>query len=89
MGVKHHLTEAEIAEITRLRTADPFSWTSVKLARKFNCSTFFVTMCCEATEEVKEIERQKIAARMAKWGSRKTRAYDDKLKRRELALSDA
>lgn len=88
MGVKHHLTEAEIAEIYKLRSADPFTWTAVKLARKFNCSSFFVRMCCEATEEVKELERQKTEARRAKWGPKKTRAYEDKLKRRELALRD-
>lgn len=89
MGVKHHLTEAEIAEIHELRSADPFSWTAPKLARKFNCSTFFVRMCCEASAEFKALERQKLEERRAKWGARKTRAYEDRLKRKELALRDA
>ena len=88
MGVKHHLTETEIAEIHKLRSSDPFSWTAVKLARKFNCSAFFVRMCCEATEEVKELERKKVEERRAKWGTKRTRAREDRTKRKELALRD-
>jgi hypothetical protein len=89
MGVKHHLTDAEIAEIYKLRSADPFTWTAAKLAKKFNCSAFFVRMCCEASEEVKEQERQKIEAGRAKWGARKKRAFEDRVKRKELALRDS
>ena len=88
MGVKHHLTETEIAEIHRLRSADPLSWTAVKLARKFNCSTFFVRMCCEASEDVKKLERKKLEEARAKWGTKRTRAREDRTKRKELALRD-
>lgn len=89
MGIKHHLTEAEVAEIAKLRTEDPFLWTAPKLARKFNCSSFFVKMCCEASDEVKELDRKRREEEMASWGPRKKRAYEDKLKRIELALRDA
>lgn len=88
MGVRHHLTEADITEIQRLRTSDPFQWSAAKLARKFNCSMFFVKMCCEAPEEKKELERQKLEALRSRWGGRKTRAREDMLKRKELALRD-
>jgi hypothetical protein len=89
LGVRHHLTDREIAEIHELRSADSFTWTAVKLARKFNCSTFFIKMVCNASEEAKEAARERWDARKAKWGTKKTRAYEDKLKRKELALRDA
>jgi hypothetical protein len=88
MGIKHHLAEADIAEIRRLRGSDPFTWTTTKLARKFNCSMFFVRMCCEAPPEKKELEKQKVEALRARWGPRRTRAREDRLKRKELALKD-
>lgn len=88
VGIKHHLTDADIEEIRRLRTADPYQWNVTKLARKFNCSTFFVKMCCEAPEEKKELERQKFEAIMARWGPKRTRAREDMLKRKEIALRD-
>ena len=88
MGVRYHLTEAEIEEIYTLRSTDPFTWTAPKLARKFNCSTFFVRMCCEASEEFKEQEKKKVEEGRAKWGVRKMRAFEDRVKRKELALRD-
>jgi hypothetical protein len=86
IGVKHHLNESDIAEIQRLRTQDPFKWTAAKLARKFNCSMFFVKMCCEASKERKEYERKRLEALRARWGPKRTRAREDMLRRKELAL---
>lgn len=88
VGVRHHLTEKDIEEIRKLRSSDPFQWSAAKLARKFNCSMFFVKMCCEAPEEKKELERQKLEALRARWGPKRRRAREDMLKRKELALRD-
>jgi hypothetical protein len=84
----HHLDEAQIAEIQKLRSSDPLKWSAGKLARKFNCSQFFIKICCEATPEKKELERQKLEAQKARWGPRRTMAREDKLKRWDLILRD-
>ena len=84
----HHLTDADIAEIQRLRASEPMNWSANKLARKFNCSIFFIQMCCQAPQEKKELERQKLEAKKVQWGPRRTKAREDKLKRWELILKD-
>lgn len=87
LAVRHHLKEEDIAEIRRLRTTDPDKWTTLRLGKKFNCASKFVMMICEAPEK-KEKERQKLEATMARWGPRKTKAWDDRQRRIELALKD-
>jgi hypothetical protein len=81
---KYHLGEQEIAEIRRLRTEDPFTWTRKKLAEKYVCSQFFVGMVCEASKERKEQQRQILENVKEKWGRRKRYAREDRTKRREL-----
>ena len=83
----HHLTDADIAEIQRLRTSDPVTWSVLKLARKFNCSSRFIIMCASAPEKA-ELEQKKVEAVRAKWGPRRTKAREDRVKRRELILKD-
>jgi hypothetical protein len=64
------------------------TWSALKLARKFNCSQFFIRMCCQAPPQKQELERQKLEAQKAKWGPRRTKAREDKLRRWELILRD-
>ena len=63
-------------------------WSVNKLARKFNCSMTFIQMCCQAPSEKKELERQKVEAIKARWGPKRTRAREDRVKRRDLILRD-
>ena len=85
---RHHLSEEDVAEIRRLRLTDPERWTRIKLARKFNCSSLFVGICCEATEEKKTAERAKLEAVKARWGPKRRMAREDRLKRREAVYRD-
>jgi hypothetical protein len=85
---RHHLSEEDVAEIRRLRTADPENWTRLKLARKFNCSSLFVGMCCEATKEKIEAEKAKLEALRARWGPKRRMAREDRVKRREASYRD-
>jgi hypothetical protein len=84
----HHLTDADIAEIQRLRSSDPMKWSQNKLAKKFNCSMHFIQICCQASAEKKELDRQQLEAIKARWGPKRTRAREDRLKRRDLILKD-
>lgn len=81
---KYHLREAEIEEIRRLRTEDPFTWTRNKLAEKFDCSQFFVGIICEASKERMEQQKQKLESVKERWGRRRRYAREDRAKRRQL-----
>ncbi len=81
---KYHLGQDQIAEIRRLRSEDPFTWTRKKLAEKFDCSQFFVGMVVEASKERKEQQKQVLENVKEKWGRRKRYAREDRAKRREL-----
>lgn len=79
---KYHLKEADIAEIRRLRAEDPRQWTRVRLAEKFECSQFFVSLCCSAPQikDERKVELEKIKE---KWGRTKTEAREDRQTRKQ------
>ena len=85
---KYHLGQAEIEEIRRLRAEDPKKWTRVALAEKFECSNFFVSLCCSSPIMAKENE-EKLAETKRKWGRRKTEAREDRQTRKGLWGRDA
>lgn len=79
---KYHLTQEQIAEIKRLRAEDPRAWTRLKLAEKFECSQFFVSLCCCAPE-IKEERDRALEAAQQKWGRRKREAREDRQTRKD------
>jgi hypothetical protein len=80
---KYHLGQEEIEEIRRLREQDPRQWTRVRLAEKFQCSQFFVSLCCSAPEVKKEQDTQ-LEAIKKRWGRRKTEAREERQARKVL-----
>lgn len=85
---RHHLTEADAAEIRRLRTSNPDTWSRLRLAKKFNCSPLFVAICCEAPPEKKASEAARLEAIKARWGPTAKKAAADRAKRKELWYRD-
>ena len=85
---KYHLGQSEIGEIRRLRKEDPRKWTRVRLAEKFECSQFFISLCCCAPE-IKEENDKTLAVIKRKWGRWKTEAREDRKIRKELWGRDA
>ncbi|MCJ1312141.1 hypothetical protein MMC25_005815 [Agyrium rufum] len=81
---KYHLMEADIAEIRRLRTEDPFVWTRLKLAEKYDCSPYIVGLIVSANEQRLEQSRLAMEAIKARWGPRKRAAMEDRKKRRAM-----
>ncbi len=86
---KYHLTEADIAEIRRLRKEDPGLWTREKLAKKFDCSNFFIAIVCEASKEHKESQLRVLETVKSRWGRRRREAREDRTRRRESWGRDA
>jgi hypothetical protein len=89
LELRHHLKDTDIAEIQRLRNLDPDKWTVFRLSKKYNCAKSFISICVDTPAEKKERDRQKMEAAMARWGPRRTKAREDRIKRKELALKDA
>ena len=85
---KYHLTASDIAEMKRLRAEDPKRWSLLRLAEKFQCSQYFVQICCPNEDAGREHGARKADARRF-WGPRKTRARDERVRRRELWGRDA
>lgn len=85
---KYHLTQPEIDEMRALRAADPRTWTRTKLAEKFECSPFFVSLCC-GSQEAKERHERELDAIKRRWGRTKTEAREERVVRKALWGRDA
>ncbi|TKA30807.1 hypothetical protein B0A50_02527 [Salinomyces thailandicus] len=85
---KYHLTPAQVEEIRRLREEDPRKWTRVRLAEKFECSQFFVGLCCSAPQ-IKEAQDRELEEIKRRWGRRKTEAREARAERKKLWGRDA
>ncbi|KAF2435701.1 hypothetical protein EJ08DRAFT_656069 [Tothia fuscella] len=85
---KYHLTELEIKEIQRLRAEDPKTWTRVKLAEKFDCSQFFVSLVAKNEVAGKEHDK-KLEAVKKRWGPGRSLARHERGRRKELWGRDA
>ena len=80
---KYHLTAPEIEEMRRLRAEHPQQWTRVRLAEKFECSQFFVSLCC-SSPDMAVLEEDKVERARESWGRRKREAREERGIRREL-----
>lgn len=85
---RYHLTQEDVAEIRRLRMSDPVKWSRLKLARKFNCTSLFIGICCQAPPEKLAYEKAKLEAIKERWGPKRTMAREDRIKRREAVYRD-
>ncbi|KAK3063744.1 hypothetical protein LTS18_013111 [Coniosporium uncinatum] len=80
---QYHLTESQMAQIRKLRQTDPFRWTRVKLAEKFGCSQFFVSLVCKSGEAARAQE-ERIEEVKRRWGRKKVSSREDRGRRKEL-----
>lgn len=75
----------------RLRLLDPVEWSTGKLARKYNCSTLFVTTVVqaigkgEADANRKQVVKERWEETKSKWGPRKIKAKSDAERRFVMA----
>ncbi|KAK0626833.1 mitochondrial ribosomal protein subunit L20-domain-containing protein, partial [Immersiella caudata] len=82
----YHLTEADVAEMRRLRYTDPVTNSVTALATRFKCPKLFVVMCCHSpAQHQKEAAARKEAVKN-RWGPRKTAAREDRYRRKQMLL---
>ncbi|KAH6674299.1 mitochondrial ribosomal protein subunit L20-domain-containing protein [Halenospora varia] len=88
----HHLSDADIAEIQRLKREEPDQWNNNKLARKFNCSGMFISICLSqaGSKDVDQLAQHnaRLEAIKERWGPRRRMAHEDKQRRMQMALRD-
>jgi hypothetical protein len=86
---KYHLREADLEEMRKLRKEDPYTWTRSKLAKKFDCSTLFVGLVCQADTKFRALHQQVQDIVKSHWGTKRRIAREDRVRRRELWGRDA
>ena len=88
---RYHLTEDQIREIRALREEDPVKWSRTQLAKKFDCSNFFVGIVLDGMPASKEKQRQQqavTAAVKSSWGVKRRTAREDRAIRKERWFRD-
>ncbi|KAI1332639.1 mitochondrial ribosomal protein subunit L20-domain-containing protein [Xylariaceae sp. FL0255] len=83
---KYHVTREQVEEMRALRAEDPQKWSVLNLCRKYDCTPMFVIMCCKTSPEYQARERKRREAIRARWGAVRTKAHEEKRKRRALLL---
>jgi hypothetical protein len=82
----YHLTEADVAEMRRLRATDPVTNSVTALATRYKCPKLFVVMCCHSNAKHQEEMAARKEAVRAKWGPRKAAAMEDRKRRKQMLL---
>lgn len=85
---KYHLTAEQLEEMRALRSQDPDTWTTARLAKKFDCSMFFVRMVAKNGEKAARVKAEHEAVR-ERWGPRRRMAREDRKRRIALWGRDA
>lgn len=82
----YHLTEADVAEMRRLRTEDPAANSVTALATRFKCPKLFVLMCCHSNVQHQEEMAARKDAIKTRWGPRKAQAVEDRKRRKQMLM---
>lgn len=81
---RHNVTREQVEEMRALRAQDPATWTVGRLAQRFDCGAYFVMMCCRASPEHLQAERDRLEAIKSRWGPIRTKAREDRKKRKAM-----
>jgi hypothetical protein len=84
---RHHLTKADIEEMRRLRAEDPVANSVVALSRRFQCTTLFVLMCCQASREHREMVKEQTEKAKERGGPRRRAARDERARRNVMVYN--
>lgn len=86
---RYDLTEKDMEEMRALRKADPVKWSASQLAKKFDCSSLFVSFVTEGLSKEKQAQ-QKLVTQVVKsrWGTKRRVAREDRALRKERWYRD-
>ncbi|GMM32728.1 mitochondrial 54S ribosomal protein YmL20 [Saccharomycopsis crataegensis] len=80
---KYHLTAQQIEEIRQLRNSDPYTYTRKALAKKFDCSEFFVSLVVDCPPDRLKDMAGRLDTIKSTWSVRKKEAKSDHEKRKQ------
>lgn len=87
---KYHLTAKDMDQMRELRKADPGKWSVNQLAKKFDCSSLFVSFVTEGlSKEKQEQQKQVTEVVKSRWGKKRRVAREDRAIRKERWYMDA
>lgn len=81
---KRNVSLEEVDEMRRLRLEDPRTWSVTALAKKFDCTKYFVMMCCKSSDDHRQSEKARLEAIKARWGPIRKKAREERQKRKVL-----
>ena len=81
---RYHLTDKEIEEMRQLREENPDQWTQTSLAKKFDCSEYFVGIVTPVSRNRMEAHHRRKDEVQVRWGRRKTYAREDRQRRKDM-----
>lgn len=84
----YHLTKEDVQEIRKLRVEDPVTWSKYKLARRYECSAYFINMVCRDIPQKYEIQKKVLDAVTSRWGAKRRMAREDRKLRKETWVRD-
>jgi hypothetical protein len=85
----YHLTPADVKEMRRLRKEDPWKWSKIQLAKKFECSGKFVEFVIRGmSPEKAKIQQAVTDVVKSNWGVRRRTAREDRLIRKDRWYRD-
>ena len=86
---KYHVTEEQMNEMRALRKEDPLKWSASQLAKKFACSSLFVSFVTDGLAPGKKEQQQQVTAIVqSRWGPKRRIAREDRQIRREKWFRD-
>lgn len=85
----YHLTENDVDLMRTLRDQDPMKWSQKALAKKFECSDFFVQAVIRGMTKKKAQQQRDVNAIVkSNWGVKRRTAREDRAIRKERWYTD-
>ena len=78
----YHLTLQDCKRMRALRNSSPAKWHRNALAKEFNCSTLFVGMVCQASDDRLKLMALRADRAKSRWGTKRALAREERAKRR-------
>lgn len=86
---KYHVTEEQMNEMRALRKEDPMKWSASQLAKKYECSSLFVSFVTDGSAQTKKEQQQQVTAFVqSRWGPKRRIAREDRQLRQEKWYRD-
>lgn len=85
----YHLTAEDAEKIQTLRDSEPSKWTRKRLAEEFKVSEFVIGMVSKPNEAYAKEMQSRLGLIREQWDDKRSRARDQRMRRKKFWLRDA